>query len=188
MRRTLAFLSLLIAPALFAQREIVRPSSLSTLGFQLERLEGMMRDRAAAIRRDAFLVSQLVAGVGELDDFQRNAALQKARDRVDAAQRRARDNPAAPLVVQTALSQTMDLVVKAQQQSSTADLPTLKRDMLRNTHVIQQVLFRELQDSRADRQAMTDLQARLARMSTELDQALDEALGSTFEYFKAGGQ
>ena len=60
--------------------------------------------------------------------------------------------------------------------------------MLRKTHVIQQVLFSELQESRADRRAMTDLQARLSRMSTELDGALDEALGSTFDYFKAGGQ
>ena len=192
MRKTFALLSLslslLLAPALFAQRETVRPSSLGSLGFQLERLESMMRDRAAAIRRDAFLVSQTVAAAGELEDFQRNAALQKARDRVAAAQRRAAENPAAPPVVQTALSKTMDLVTKAQQQASTADFPTLKRDMMRNTHVIQQWLFRELQDSRADRQAMTDLQARLARMSTDLDQALDEALGSTFEYFRAGGQ
>src|SRR5206468_8081017 len=136
---------------------IVRPSQLGQLGFQLGRLEQMMKDRSAAIRRDAFIVSQLVAATGELEDFQRNAALQKARDRVDAAQRRARDNPPAVPPVQTALSQTMDLVKHAQEQGATADIPTLKRDMLRNTHVIQQVLFRELQDSRADRQAMTDL-------------------------------
>lgn len=185
----MAALSLLVSPTLFAQRaEVVRPSGLAQLGFQLDRLEQILKDRAAAIRRDAFLVSQLAAATGDLEDFQRNAALQKARDRVEAAQRRARDNPPAALQVQTALSQTFDLVEHARQQSGTADLPALKRDILRTTHVIQQVLFRELQESRADRQVMTDLQSRLSRMSTDLDQALDEALGSTFDYFRAGGQ
>src|SRR2546423_1556253 len=107
MRRTLTALLLLAAPAVFAQREVVRPSSLQSLGFQLERLEALMRDRAAAIRRDAFLVSQVVAATGEVDDFQRNAALQKAHDRVSAAQRRARENPVAALQTLTALSQTL---------------------------------------------------------------------------------
>jgi hypothetical protein len=186
-KRTL--LALLFAPALLAQPQPpARPSSLNQLGFQLERLEATMRERAAAIRRDAFLVSQVVAAVGELDDFQRNAALSKARDKVRNAQIRARENPQAPPQTMTALSQTMDLLDTAQKQSSTADIPTLRRDMLRKTHVIQQILFRELQDSRADRAAMTDLTARLNRMATELDQALGEALGSTFDYFQAGGQ
>jgi hypothetical protein len=184
----IAALSLLVAPSLLAQREVVRPSQLGQLGFQLDRLEQLMKERAAGIRRDAFIVSQVVSGIGDLEDFQHNAALQKAHDRVETAQRRARENPAASPQVLTALSQTMDLVDAAQKQGATADLAALKRDMLRNTHVIQQVLFRELQDSRADRQAMTDLQSRLARMSTDLDQAMDEALGSTFNYFRAGGQ
>ena len=189
MRRTILALSLLIAPPLFAQRpEVLRPSGLGQLGFQLDRLEQLLKDRAAGIRRDAFLVTQLAAATGDLEDFQRNAALQKAHDRVQAAQRRARENPPAGPAVQTALSQALDLIEHAQPQAATADLPALKRDILRQTHVIQQVLFRELQESRADRQAMTDLQSRLARMSTDLDQALDEALGSTFDYFRAGGQ
>lgn len=188
MRTTIAAL-LLIAPTLFAQRpEVVRPSQLGQLAFQLDRLEQLMKDRSAAIRRDAFIVSQVVAGMGSLDDFQRNAALSKAHDRVQAAQRRARDNPAAAPETMTALSQTMDLIEHAQNQAATADFPALKRDMMRNTHIIQRVLFRELQESRADRQAMTDLQSRLSRMSTDLDGAMDEALGSTFEYFRAGGQ
>ncbi len=188
MKRTITLLALLAAPALFAQREIVRPSSLAQLGFQLERLEATMRERAQAIRRDAYIVSQVVGAIGELEDFQRNAALSKAHDRVLAAQRRARENPPAAPQTLTALSQTIALIDTAQKQASTADIPALKRDMLRKTHVVQQILFRELQESRADRQAMTDLTARLNRMSTELDQALGEALGSTFEYFRAGGQ
>ena len=188
MRRTIVLLSLLVAPTVFAQREFVRPSVLTRVAVALDSVEPQMRERAAAIRRDAFIASQVVSAIGELDDFQRNAALQKARDRVNAASRRARENPPAGPQTLTALSQTMDLITHAQEQAATADFPTLKRDMLRNTHVIQQVLFRELQESRADRQAMTDLQARLSRMSTDLDQAMDEALGSTFDYFRAGGQ
>ena len=84
MRQTITLLSLLISPAVFAQREVVRPSQLGQLAFQLDRLEQLMKDRSAGIRRDAFIISQVVAGIGNLDDFQRNAALQKARDRVDA--------------------------------------------------------------------------------------------------------
>ena len=188
MKRTLALLSLLLTPAVFAQREVVRPSSLGQLGFQLDRMEATMKDRSAAIRRDAFIVSQVIAGIGGLDDFQRNAALQKLRDRIDAAQRRARENPAAAMQTLTALSQMMDLVQRAREQGATADLPALERDLLRHTHFIQQILFREVQESRADRQVMTELQSRLSRMSTDLDQAFDEALGSTFDYFRAGGQ
>jgi len=188
MKRTIALLSMLLCPAVFAQQVVSRPSSLQTLSFQLERLEALQRERAAAIRRDAFIVAQLVVSTASLDDFQRNAALQKAREAIDAAQRRARENPPASIYTATALSKSFDLVKQAQQQGASADLPTLKRDILRQTHFIQQELFKELQDSRADRQVMTDLQARLARMSTELDQAFGEALGATFDFFRAGGQ
>src|SRR5262249_21146104 len=133
-------------------------------------------------------VSQTVLAAGALDDFQHNVALQKARERLDAALRRAQTNPQAAPDVQTALSQTLDLIARAQNQVGAVDFAALKRDMLRNTRVVQQVLFRELQESRADRQVITDVQARLARISADLDQAFDEALGSTFDYFRAGGQ
>jgi hypothetical protein len=188
MKRTIALLSVLICPAVFAQQGVARPSSLNTLSIQLERLEALQRERAAAIRRDSFIVSQLVVSTASLDDFQRNAALQKAREGIDAAQRRARDNPPASPFTITALSKAFDLVKEAQQQGASADIPRLKRNILAQTHFVQQELFKELQESRADRQAMTDLQARLSRMATELDQALGEALGATFDFFRAGGQ
>ena len=54
-----------------------------------------IRAKTAAVRRDAFIVSQIVAAAGELDDFQRNAAMEKARDHIEAAMKRARENPAA---------------------------------------------------------------------------------------------
>jgi len=188
MKRTIALLSLLLCPAVMAQPAVSRPSSLQTLSIQLERLEALQRDRVAAIRRDAFIVSQLVVATSSLDDFQRNAALQKARESIDAAQRRARENPPASPFTATALSKSFDLLKEAQRQGASADIPTLKRDILAQTHFIQQELFKELQESRADRQVMTDLQARLARMSTELDNAFGEALGATFDFFRAGGQ
>jgi hypothetical protein len=188
MKRTIALLSMVICPAVFAQQVVSRPSSLQVFSIQLERLEALQRERASAIRRDAFIVTQLVVSTASLDDFQRNAALQKAREAIDAAQRRARENPPASPFTMTALSKSFDLVKQAQQQGASADIPTLKRDLLRQTHFIQQELFKELQESRADRQAMTDLQARISRMSTDLDQALGEALGATFDFFRAGGQ
>jgi ABC-type branched-subunit amino acid transport system substrate-binding protein len=188
MKRTIALLSMLVCPALLAQPQVTRPSSLNTLSFQLERLEAIQRERAAAIRRDAFIVSQLVVATASLDDFQRNAAMQKAREAIDAAQRRARENPPASIHTATALSKVYDLAKEAQKQGASADIPTLKRDILRQTHFVQQELFKGLQESRADRQAMTDLQARISRMATDLDQALGEALGATFDFFRAGGQ
>ncbi len=189
MKRTLIVLAPLLACSLFAQGPAIpRSSPASAVSMQLDRVEPMLRDRAVAVRRDAFLVSQVVAAIGDLEDFQHSAALQKARDRVDTALRRARENPPAAPQTITALSQTLDAIHRAQQQGSTADVAGLKREMLRQTHLIQQILFKELDDSRADRQALTDVQARLARLSTDLDQAVGEALGSTFEYFRAGGQ
>lgn len=179
MKRSLALLTLLVSPALFAQR----------ISVPLDRMEAVLRDRAVAIRREAFIVSQLVAAAGELEDFQRNAALGKARDRVVAAQRRAMENPQAPPVVLTAIRKAIDLVTEAQKQGASADTAALRKNLICCiTHDVQQMLFKELEESRADRQALTDLQIRLARMTNELDQAFSDALGSTFDYFRAGGQ
>jgi len=48
--------------------------------------------------------------------------------------------------------------------------------------------FPELDDLRKDRQALSDAQSRLSSMTNDVDNALVEALGSTLDYFKAGGQ
>ena len=76
----------------------------------------------------------------------------------------------------------------AKRQGATADMPVLKRDLLKQNHFVQQVLFTELDDVRKDRQTLSDLQSRLSSITNDMDNALAEALGSTFDYFRAGGQ
>src|SRR5438034_7018409 len=77
------------------ERRPARPIPSGLLVPTIDRMDADIRAKTAAVRRDAFIVSQIVAAVGELDDFQRNAAMEKARDHVDAAMKRARDNPSA---------------------------------------------------------------------------------------------
>jgi hypothetical protein len=156
--------------------------------FNMDRLEAELRVRSAALRRDAFIVSQVVAAAGELDNFQRNTAIEKGLDRIEAALKRAGEKPVAGKATFELLESERDLLRKARQQAAIADVPALKRDMLKLSHFVQQTLFRELDDARRDRQLLSDLQARLSRMTGEMDEALREALGSTFDYFRAGGQ
>ena len=180
----------LLAGAAFAQRRIPpRPGAgAGALGAMVDALDADTRAKSAAVRRDAFIVSQLIAAVGSLDDFQRNVALEKARDHINEAYKRASENPVAPRATFDLLQGERELIDKAKEQGATADFPALKREMLKRTHFMQQTLFSELDDLRKDRQALTDAQSRLSSMTTDLDNALAEALGSTFDYFKAGGQ
>jgi hypothetical protein len=151
-------------------------------------MDSDIRAKTAAVRRDAFIVSQIVAAAGELDDFQRNAAMEKARDHVEAATKRARENPIAARQTFEVLQSEHDLIDKARQQGATADIPALKREMMKGNHSLQQTLFSELDEVRRDRQTLSDLQARLASMTSDIDNALGDALGATFDYFRAGGQ
>jgi hypothetical protein len=194
MRRLLLALCLL-APVTLAQDRPDRPqrpirtfSPATFLAAQLDEVEERLRDRTAAVKRDAFIVAQVVSGVGELNDFQRNVALQKALDRVEAALQKAGDRPPASAVTLTALKQIKDELVHARDNSGMADLPELKQMMLEKTHTIQYELFTEVDGVRRDRQILTDIQARLGRMGGEMDEAMTEALGSIFEFFKAGGK
>ncbi|HYS54700.1 MAG TPA: hypothetical protein VER58_13155 [Thermoanaerobaculia bacterium] len=190
-RRLVCLCLLLIAAGAFAQerRGIARPPvSSSFLGPIIDRIDADSRLKTANVRRDAFIVSQVVAAVGALEDFQRNAAMEKARDHVEAAIKRARENPVAPRQTFELLDKLHDLIDKARQQGATADFPSLKRDLMRQNHFLQQILFNELDDVRKDRQALSDLQSRLSSMTNDIDNALGEALGATFDYFRAGGQ
>ena len=177
-----------MAAAASAQRTIPRPIPTSMLGSMIDRMESDVRSKTAAVRRDAFLVSQVVAAVGELGDFQRNVAIEKARDHLEAALRRARENPEAPRSTFELLQSERELLDKARQQGATADIPSLKGDMLKGNRILQRTLFAELDDVRRDRQTLTDLQSRLSSLTNDIDNALGEALGATFDYFRAGGQ
>ena len=190
MRRASILLIVTIATIAIAQerRPIPRPIPTAALGPTIDRMDVDIRAKTAAVRRDAFIVSQIVAAAGELDDFQRNAAIEKARDHVELAIKRARDNPAAPRQTFELLQSEEDLIDKARQQGATADIPALKRELMKGNHFLQQILFLELEDVRRDRQTLSDLQSRLSAMTNDIDNALGDALGATFDYFRAGGQ
>jgi len=182
---------LLIAAGAFAQerRGISRPPvSSSFLGPMIDRMDADSRLKTAGVRRDAFIVSQVIAAVGDLEDFQRNAAMEKAHDHIEAAVKRARENPTASRQTFEVLDKERDLINKARQQGATADFPSLKREMMKQNHFLMQILFTELDDVRKDRQVFSDLQARLSSMTNDIDNSLGEALGATFDYFRAGGQ
>ncbi len=192
LRRFVTLTIALFATAAFAQPRVPpRPTpggAVSFLAMQVDRVDAEIRAKSAAVRRDAFIVSEVVAAVGGLDDFQRTVAVEKARDHVNAALRRASENPVAAQTTFTALRKSFDAVERTRQQGATADIPALKRELLNQDHFIQQTLFTELDDVRKDRQTLSDLQSRLSSMTNDMDNALAEALGSTFDYFKAGGQ
>jgi hypothetical protein len=180
------FVALLAVPV-FGQQPPTRPANTSELAL-LERYANRLQNLALAIKRDAFIVSQVVQGIGDLNDFQKNNAIQKANDRVDAAIKRAGEDPKASPLTLTALSQTKDALLHAREQGASADLPALQKLMRDKTHTVYIELFKELDIARRERQGLVDTQKRLAEINQDIDSAMVDALGSSFEFIRAGGK
>jgi hypothetical protein len=155
---------------------------------QFIRHEERMKVLADSLKRDAFIVAQLVHSIGQLDDFQKTVAIERAIDRVDAALKRASEKPAAPPGTIESLDSVRDLLLKTRQQGGLADLPDVRRQILRRTEVLQHQLFNQLQEARKQRQTLNDLEARLRRVSDDLDTGMIDALASTFDFISAGGK
>lgn len=186
--RYLALMALVSLPLLAqSQRRepsMQRPNEL----MMVERYESRLHDLALAVKRDAFIVSRVVDGSGALNDFQKNNAIEKALESVDAATRRANEEPVASLVTRTALSQTHDGLLHGREQGSSADTAALQKMMIDKTHTIYVELFRELYAAQRERQALVDVQTKLALINQDLDSAMVEALSSSFEFVRAGGK
>ncbi|HWW59755.1 MAG TPA: hypothetical protein VN181_00170, partial [Thermoanaerobaculia bacterium] len=174
------FLCLLISATALAQR----PTPLG----QLERFEADLRADAVALKRDAFIVAQVMIGIGELRDFQQNSAIQKALDRIEAAQIRAGDKPPANPRVAQILGAMREDLLDARKQGTMADMPALGRALSRRARDLRVMLFHELDDIRRARQVLADLQTRVARLTTEVDDAMGEALGATFDDVRSAGE
>lgn len=190
MRKLVVVLLLLFASAVYAQRP--RPSRdiprSGPLMYGVEQYTKELQDLSTAVKRDSFIVAQMVAASGELhDEFQKHAALEKAHDHIDAALRKAGENPAAPPVIQTAVSQANDIVNHWRDNASSADLNDIDRQILKKTSDAQPVLFRELDEVRKNKLALKDLLAKLNAANDQLDDALNDALVSTLDFFRAGG-
>jgi hypothetical protein len=156
--------------------------------YGVEQYAKELQDLSTAVKRDSFIVAQMVAASGELhDEFQKHAALEKAHDHIDAAMRKAGENPPAPPPVQTAVSQANDVVNHWRDNASSADLTDIDRQLLKKTADVQPVLFRELDEVRKNKLALKDLLAKLNNADDLLDDALNDALVSTLDFFRAGG-
>lgn len=190
MRKLVAVLLLLAASAVQAQRpksmrEIPRPGPLM---YGVEQYATQLQDLSTAVKRDSFIVAQLVAAAGELnDDFQKHAALEKAHDHIEAAAKKASENPQAPPVIQTAISQANDIVNHWRDNASSADLKDIDRQIITKTADVQPIVFRELDDVRRNKLALKDLLSKLNNANDQLDDALNDALTSTLDFFRAGG-
>ncbi|HEX3583963.1 MAG TPA: hypothetical protein VH087_19520 [Thermoanaerobaculia bacterium] len=190
MRKLAVVVVLLSASALYAQRQ--RPPRdmprSGPLMYGVEQYAKELQDLSTAVKRDSFIVAQMVAASGELhDEFQKHAALEKAHDHIDAAMRKAGENPPAPPPVQTAVSQANDVVNHWRDNASSADLTDIDRQLLKKTADVQPVLFRELDEVRKNKLALKDLLAKLNNADDLLDDALNDALVSTLDFFRAGG-
>lgn len=191
MRKLVAVLLLLFASALYAQRPKTRPDMARSgpLAFGVEQYTKELQELSTAVKRDAFIVAQMVAATGELrEEFQKHVALEKAHDHIDAALRKAAENPPAPGPVMTAVSQANDIVNHWRDNASSADLNDIQRQVLTKTADIQPVLFRELDEVRKNKVALKDLLAKLNAADDVLDEAMNEALVSTLDFFRAGGR
>lgn len=193
-----AALVMLASGALFAQegegrqgdRTPTGPTRGSLLQVQqmLDRSEGQMNTHTAALRRDAFIVTRLVAAVGALNDFQVNSAIQQALDEVVAAQVRAGQNPKASAATVEMLATVHELLVKARSQGSMADLPALQRDILTRLEPLQRAMFAQVDELRRSRLIISDIRTRLMRWDDAIDQSMVEALSASLDYIKKGGK
>ncbi len=193
-----ALLALVITSAAFAQRQpmnrdrMVRgPYSMGVppaLLYDVDSYSTQLQNLSVAVKRDAFIVAQMVAATGELhDEFQKHVALEKAHDHIDAAFRKATEMPPASQVVITAVSQANDIVNHWRDNASSADLNDITRQVLIKTNDVQPVLFRELDETRKNKLAVKDLLAKLGNANDLLDDAMNDALVSTLDFFRAGG-
>jgi type I site-specific restriction endonuclease len=156
--------------------------------YNVEQYSAALQDLSAAVKRDSFIVAQMVAAAGELhDDFQKHAALEKAHDHIELAMRKANDNPPATAEVRTAVSQANDIVDHWRDNATSADLNDIDRQLLKKTNDVQPVLFRELDEVRKNKLALKDVLAKLGMANDLLDDAMNDALVSTLDFFRAGG-
>jgi hypothetical protein len=187
--RNFLLLCVVFAAAVAVAQERPRPPQVShEIAPELFDYQRRLDMLAKAVKRDAFLVGQMVQATGDLRDFQRNAAIEKAMDRVKAAQIRAAEMPAASPDTQTALSKIDDALHQAKQQASSADLDALAQTILKESHDIQRDLYRGVEVARRERELLSELQKKLSETNLDLEAAMIEALGSTMNFIRAGGK
>ena len=67
------------------------------------------------------------------------------------------------------------------------DLGDVDRQIIRKAADVQPVLFREIDETRKDKLAVKDILTKLGNANDALDDAMNDALVSTLDFFRAGG-
>jgi hypothetical protein len=190
MRRVALLFCVVTAVSLTAQEREFRTFRMpAEWNVALPAYEKRVQELTAGIKRDAFIVSRVTVAMGELmEEHQKLSAIQKAYDRIVEAQLRAGQDPRAGLPTLTALSKMEDALKKGREQGTMADTDALRTLLRKEGSTIQRELFRGLAIARGERQNLTDLLNRVQTMNGDLEGAMIEALGSTFEFMGAGGR
>ena len=184
-RTTLVFLcfAMLALPAAAQEYMAARTNRPNFVNY-----ERLVQALTAAVKRDAFIVGQLAAGAGELQDFQKLTAIEKVNDRIEAALKRAAENPTASAATLNALNGLAMTFRHAREQGTMADTESLRKELMDRTHFIQRDLFRELDAARNERQTLVEIETKVAAMNADLESAMIEALGATLDFIRAGGK
>ena len=190
MRRVTTLLLLCLALPLSAQTR-VPPARRFPPDWNnaLPQYEKRVQTLSAGIKRDAFIISRVTLAMADLsDDFQKLSSLQKAFDRIEEATLRATQDPVAGPRTLTALSKMTAALEDGRRQGTMADLDALRTTIMTEAQDIRRDLFNELGEARGERQNLIELQNKVQIMNADLEAAMIEALGSTFDYMGAGGK
>jgi len=187
-KQSIALLSLFVAAAAFGQEPPMMRQAPMELAMSVQRYEIRLKGLTAAVKRETFIVGRLVQAVKELQGFQKTVSIERARDRVAEAQKRAAEDPVAPQAISQSLLFMKELLDHAHEQGATADMEALQKEIMLRSHDIQYILFGELSAAAKERRALSEIEMKLATIAGEMDGAVTDALATTFDYFRAGGK
>lgn len=158
--------------------------ALQQIKISLDQMEPEMQEQMAAVRRDAFIVTRVVAATGALNDFQINSAIQGAINEIEQAQIKAGENPRAPQSTMDMLNGSHELLVKARNQGSMTNVQDVQRELLKRVEPLQRAMFAQLDEARRARIIVSDIRTRLSRWDDSIDQAMVEALSASLSYMR----
>ncbi len=180
MKKTVAACLIAAAAATFALAQEL-PGELSTVLFnQQRRLDRLGK----GIRRDAFIVTQMVAAARDLQGFDKAAAIDAALERSAAATKRAIENPPSSPQALSAIRKIDDALRRAQENVANSDLGELARTIRLQTAVVQHDLVDAVENARRERNHLADVQKRIVEMSSDLDAATVDAIAASMDFVR----
>ena len=145
--------------------------------------EARVHELAKSVTFLSYAVSQLVLSARDLDDFQLNVAVEKVHDRMKESLARAVEEQAAPQIIDT-FRGLVDTFEHARDQGTMASVPTLRAELVKHADWLQRALFSELDRARAERRTLLVLQTKVNALNADLEEAMIQALGATFDFIR----